>query len=255
MPLKGVLLQHLLYADPAERLVSDVDVLVPEDRFEAAIEALLADGFELQKVGRSLIEVALRSPKGLAVDLHRSLFSPARYKLSTAGVFRRSTLDERSFGVPVHVAHPHDTAAHLLGKFVSDHVVDEAEFRLTELFRWVEHTRIEPVAFAEHLRAAGLARAARYALACGHRQLGSPFFGQALSALPADPVGAACALVARELMPRLQGTRLSPLPAHLLNSSLPRAGASLARSAINRFRHARRRAAVDGRSGAKARYR
>jgi hypothetical protein len=243
------LLQHLLYADPAERLVSDVDVLVPEAHFEAAIEALLADGFEPQKVGRSLIEVSLRSPKGLAVDLHRSLFSPARYKLSTSGVFQRSTLDARAFGVPVHIAHPHDTAAHLLGKFVSDHAV-EAEFRLTELSRWAERTRIEPVAFAAHLHATGLGRAARYALQVGQRYVMGAFFDAVLRALPPDPVGVACVFAARRLMPQLHQTRWAPLPPHLLNASLPQAGVSLARSALNRLRHApqvRRRGELDER--------
>lgn len=239
MPLKGALFQLILYDDPAERAISDVDVLVPERDFDAAIAALSAESFRVTKAGRSLIEVTLRSPRGLSLDLHRRLFSRARYRLDTEGVFQRATRDERLLGAPVYLADPYDTAAHLIGKFVSDHVVDERRPRLEELLRWVARSGIEPERLALHLDAHGLARAARLVLACGFDLLGAPFFAASLAALPCDPLGFACARLAGELIPRWQGRWFAAAPAHLLNASIARAGASAAWAVVNRWRHAR----------------
>src|SRR5437773_1932923 len=40
MPLKGILFAYWLYDCPADRLGGDVDLLVPEDRFQQAIHVL-----------------------------------------------------------------------------------------------------------------------------------------------------------------------------------------------------------------------
>lgn len=239
MPLKGVLFQQLLYRDPAERVLTDVDVLVPEAAFERAIASLLGAGFTPRNAGRSLIEVALQSPRGMTLDLHRRLFSLGRYKLSTEAVFRRSSTDERLLGVPLQLAHPHDTAAHLIGKFVSDHEHDEPLPRLTELAAWAAYCDIDPRRLAPHLCACGLARAARYVLGRGAELTGDPFFSATLAALPSDRLGEFWARGARSLITPLSQSALASLPAHLLNSSVPRGGASFALAAIQRFRHAR----------------
>jgi hypothetical protein len=239
MPLKGVLMQQILYADPAERLVSDVDVLVPEADFWRAVALLVAAGFRPEKAGRSLIEVALRSDKGLSIDLHRRLFSPGRYALSTSSVFRRAHVDEQLFGTPVHIAHPHDTAAHLVGKFVSDHVTRDVDPRLAELLRWCEHCGIEPGRWARHLRDTGLARAARYTLELGVQRMQSRFFRATLDALPSDRVGRGCARLAQQLIPGLAATPFAAVPAHLLNASLWRGAVSASAVTFNRWRHRR----------------
>jgi hypothetical protein len=241
MPLKGVLFQQLLYADPAERLLSDVDVLVPEKDFWRAVALLLSAGFRPEKAGRSLIEVALRSDKGLSIDLHRRLFSPGRYALSTSSLFERAHVDAQLCGVPLHIAHPHDTAAHLVGKFVSDHVTREVDARLAELLKWCEHCGIEPARWARHLRATGLARAARYTLELGVERTHAPFFRAALEALPHDRVGRGVARLARRLVPQLQATPLAAAPAHLLNASLWRGALSAGAVSVNRWRHRRMR--------------
>ncbi len=239
MPLKGVLMQQVLYADPAERLVSDVDVLVPDRDFWRAVSLLVGAGFRPEKAGRSLIEVALRSDKGLSVDLHRRLFSPGRFALSTSSVFQRARVDEQLFGTPVHIAHPHDTAAHLVGKFVSDHVTREVDARLAELLRWCQHFSIEPAPWALHLHDTGLARAARYTLELGVQRMQSSFFRATLDALPRDRVGQGCARLAQHLIPGLAQTPFAAVPAHLLNESLLRGVVSASAVTFNRWRHRR----------------
>jgi hypothetical protein len=238
MPLKGVLFQQLLYRDPAERVLTDVDVLVPESAFELAIGSLIEAGFTPRSAGRSLVEVALQSPRGMTLDLHRRLFSLGRYKLSTEAVFRRASTDERLLGVPLQIAHPHDTAAHLIGKFVSDHEGEEPLERLTELALWAAYCNIDPRRLAPHLCACGMARAARYVLGRGVELTGDPFFSATLTALPPDRLGGLWTRGARALFAPLSQSALAPVPAHLLNASVPRGGASLALAAIQRFRHA-----------------
>lgn len=238
MPLKGVLFQLVLYADPAERALLDVDVLVPSADFERAIRALLQAGFLPRSAGQSLIECALWSPRGMVVDLHRQLFSGGRYRLSTEAVFRRATLDERLLGVPLRLAHPHDTAAHLIGKFVADHEGNDPVQRLEELRLWAERFGIEPMRLARHLSVCGMARAGRYTLQRGVELTQQRFFSAVLAALPADPLGRAYARLARTLMSELEPTSFAALPTHLLNSSLASGGVSLALSALAQARHA-----------------
>lgn len=237
MPLKGVLFQLLLYGDPAERALLDVDVLVPRRCFGRAIRALIRAGFRPRSASVSLIEGALWSPRGMLVDLHRQLFSRGRYKLSTDAVFRRATRDDRLLGVPLQLAHPHDTAAHLIGKFVSDHEGSEPLQRLEELALWAQRCSIDPWRLARHLSLCGMARAARYTLQRGCELSADPFFPAALAALPADPLGRACARLARGLMLELGDGEWGALPAHLLNTSLASGGVSLAYSVLERLRH------------------
>jgi hypothetical protein len=239
MPLKGVFFQLFLYPDPAARLISDVDVLVPEGAFEAAIGALLAAGFRPLKAGHSLVEVSLQSPRGLPVDLHRRLFSRGRYRLDTAGVFRRSQADSALLGVPLQLAHPLDTAAHQVGKFASDHVLAQAEPRLRELALICAHYELAAGELADHLVRHGLARAARDTLARAFELTRQPFFARVLESLPASRVAALCCGLARSTSGVVSETSvLAAVSAHLLNSSLPRAAASLAFSSSSRLHHA-----------------
>jgi hypothetical protein len=169
--------------------------------------------------------------------LHRQLFSRGRYKLSTDAVFRRATRDDRLLGVPLQLAHPHDTTAHLIGKVVSDHEGSEPLHRLQELARWAQRCAVDPWRLAPHLSGCGLTRAARYTFQRGCELSSDPFFSAALAALPADPLGSACARLARRLMRELGDGDWGALPAHLLNSSLASGGVSLVCSALERLRH------------------
>jgi Uncharacterised nucleotidyltransferase len=235
VPLKGVLFQLVLYAEPAQRWLTDVDVLVRERDFGAAIRALRGAGFEAPRASRSAIEVALVSPRGMTVDLHHRLFSRGRYRLPTDAVFARAVRDEALLGVPLQLAHPYDTAAHLIGKYVSDHVLEEREARASELLRWLQHCQLDPVGLAAHLHAHGLARAARYTLGIGAELLGAACFREVLAALPRDAVGGVCVRAARRLIPRWQGTALAAAPAHLLNASLPGALVSATWAGVARW--------------------
>jgi hypothetical protein len=239
MPLKGAFFQLFLYADPAERVISDLDLLVQEHSFERSIELLLDAGFHPVKVGRSLIEVTLLSPRGFPIDLHRRLFSGGRYRLSTASVFRRSSRDTELIGVPLQIAHPLDTAAHLVGKFASDHVQADAAQRIEELANVAHHYELAAELLIDHLLEVGMSRAAQYTFSFGVELIDDPFVDRMLALLPRNALTRACATTARITGEYFgEASTLAGLSAHLLNASLPAAAASMAHSTLARLRHA-----------------
>jgi putative nucleotidyltransferase-like protein len=238
MPLKGVLFQLILYEDPAERALCDVDVLVPERHFTRAIDILVQHGYRPASAGPSWIEAAFASPRGLPLDLHRRIFCARRYRLSTRDLFMRATVDQRLLGVPLWLQHPLDTLAHLVGKLVSDHVHAPVAPRLAELEKWIEHRHIGPELAVRHLVRCGLARAARRVFALGAREREHPFHAAALRALPADPIGDALVTLADQLAARREQRAFGPLSAHLLNASLWRGTTSLALAAMYAAEHA-----------------
>ncbi|MDH3728525.1 MAG: nucleotidyltransferase family protein, partial [Myxococcales bacterium] len=160
MPVKGALLQHWLYDDPAERAMTDVDVLVRPDQAQAAHGLLERAGY--RPIGRSSIGAfAMRSPLGLALDLHPELFDRARYNLPTADVFSRSSPDDGLFGAPVRLPFPLDAYAHLIGKFGSDHLHAGSTERLDEIARMSRRIEAPPELVARHLVGCGMRRVAR----------------------------------------------------------------------------------------------
>lgn len=233
IPLKGILLQQLVYPDPSERRISDVDLLVQPADFSTAVAVLSAADYRPVALGRSLIEIALRAPNGVTVDLHRQLFTPYRYQLTTAKVFERSMPDDKLFGTRIALAHPLDTLAHLIGKWVSDHVVGCAATRRKDLELWVEHYELSPNRVVQHLEKVGMARASRYVF---QQIAGSSlaFFDEALQLLSPDRVGVMCSELARRLLPLTETSPVAALPAHLLNSSVRRAALSMGAVALRR---------------------
>jgi hypothetical protein len=249
MPLKGVLFQLVLYADPAQRHLTDVDVLVPEQHFAEAIHTLVQHGYRPASAGPSWIEAAFESPRGLPLDLHRRIFCPLRYRMPTAELFARARRDEALLGVPLWLQHPLDSLAHLVGKFVSDHVHSAAEARLLELELWVDRHAIQPLSAARHLVRCGLARAARHVFTRGARERAHPFHSAMLATLPGGAISKAIVGVAGQLSATFEHGPLSPLSAHLLNTSLLRGMSSLALAAAYAAEHTRLASARGSRGG------
>lgn len=227
MPLKGVLLQHLVYQDPAERLLSDADVLIPPGRFEEAIDALRAAGHRIAPEGRA--GASTRGPRArLEVDVHRRLFSPGLYGLRAEHMFARGTLEERVFDATVVVPDPPDLYAHLVGNFAKGRHGQSDTAQLRDFSAVASRFALSPGSIARHLERHGLARAARYALAHA-AEAGDPFAAKVVARLRTDPLGVASAAAARALTRRLGGgARLSLVAPHLVNRSLAHGAASAA---------------------------
>ncbi len=225
MPLKGVLLQHVVYQDPADRVLSDADLLVPPGRFDEAVEALRAAGHRIAPEGRAA--VSTKGPRArLEVDVHRRLFSPGLYGLSAEHMFARGTLEPRLFDAVVVVPHALDLYAHLVGNFAKGRHGAGDGAQLRDFSAVASRFALAPGAVARHLEKHGLSRAARYALAHA-AQYGDPFAPKVLSRLRLDPIGSASAAAARELTKRLGGSaKLCSIAPHLVNRNLPRGAVS-----------------------------
>jgi hypothetical protein len=225
MPLKGVLLQHVVYQDPADRVLSDADLLVPPGRFQDAIEALRAAGHRIDVEGRA--GASTKGPTArLEVDVHRRAFSPGLFALTVEGMFARGTLDERVFDCVVVLPDPYDVYAHLVGNFAKGRHGAPHAAQLRDFSAVASRFALSPDRVAQHLERHGLGRAARYALT--HAAEASDTFARSvLGRLHLDPVGDLSALAARRLTERFgshaRGSLLAP---HLVNSSLPRGALS-----------------------------
>lgn len=111
MPLKGVLLQQLIYKNGVFREMRDVDLLVPPALFPQACLAFREAGFEAVAVG---LDSFRRPGHILEIDLHRRLSATTRSRLRADDMFRRGRSDTQIFGVSVVLPSPEDLYAHLL---------------------------------------------------------------------------------------------------------------------------------------------
>lgn len=232
MPLKGVWLQQFVYADPADRPITDVDVLVPATRFEEALAVLRDAGWHERDSNAN--ETAVRSPEWpLPLDVHRRLFDRRAFDMPPEERFARGTLDEQTFGASVILPDPLDVFAHLVGHFVKSRGArGGSNLELRDLPALAERFALEPATTARHLERCGLGRACRYALQCVPVTRDPTGFCQrTLRALQPDPVGRACAATMLALRERVGVTSpFAIVPGFALEPTLPRA----VRSALSR---------------------
>lgn len=241
MPLKGIWLQQFVYADPSERLITDVDVLVPDGLYPRAVAALRDAGWEV--CSANVVETALRSAHWpLPLDLHRALFARSGYRLASRELFARGQIDEQTYGVRVTLPDPRDVFAHLVGHFVKSRGGRDTDSHAPrDLPALAARCALEPRAMARHLEQCGLARASRYALQCVPENLDPDGFCRAtLAALAPDAIGQLCAASMLALRERSSlRSAWSALPGFVLERSVPRGVFSAAQRAFDRARESR----------------
>jgi Uncharacterised nucleotidyltransferase len=152
MPLKGVLLQAIVYKT-SFRPMADVDLLVPPDSFERARSALRRAGFEVLGIGRDIFR---RPGSILEVDLHRNLSMPSRSRLSAEDMFLRGRSDVDLFGVPVVVPDARDLYAHLLLHLTLDWLIRGGLHHPQDFEAVPDALGLSVSSVAEHLRTVGL---------------------------------------------------------------------------------------------------
>jgi hypothetical protein len=187
MPLKGVLLQRLVYKENAFRSIKDVDMLVPPHRFADAYSVLRAGGFsEVQEEPR-LWEVTVRRPGALlGLDLHQTLTATTRSRLRPEEMFARGTPDQQLFGAPVILPDRYDLYAHLL-LHMTIHWVNEGKFHHAEDLEAVPQALgLEPAVLARRLDALGLGSHAALVLPLLADQVSGGFSGLLLAELRPD---------------------------------------------------------------------
>jgi hypothetical protein len=159
--IKGAAYAGRIYADPAERPMSDVDLLVPPALHARAERALRRLGF--WRVGSPRQQSRLHHAvgykrKGASIDLHRSIVQPYRSRIDVAALWRRAVPGDDGLWrldpvdeVVIHLGH---VARHELMVPVINYV-DAARLL----------ARVDRAAVEERARAFRLGRGVRAALA------------------------------------------------------------------------------------------
>ena len=89
IPIKGLAYAAGLYSAPAERPMTDVDLLI-EQQYEASAQTVLADlGFE-RFPGPALHHASTWVRSGLVVDLHRNILGDGRSEIDLSAVWSRT---------------------------------------------------------------------------------------------------------------------------------------------------------------------
>ncbi|MBL4637686.1 MAG: nucleotidyltransferase family protein [Kofleriaceae bacterium] len=91
--LKGISYCKTIYADPAERSMGDVDLLVEPSNFSAAKSLIEASGYAARTNPKeaSSAHHAVTLDKGkLTIDLHRHIFQPGRSSVDMKGMWDRA---------------------------------------------------------------------------------------------------------------------------------------------------------------------
>lgn len=157
MPLKGALLQRWVYGQRAFRGLSDIDLLVPPQRFAEARVALRAAGFTVEREEPGGWEVALRRPQALLeIDLHRRLSSTARSGLRAEDLFLRGRRDTTLFQADVVLPDPCDLYAHLLLHLTLNWLARGALHHPEDLEAVPSTLGLAPQVVARHLTKVGL---------------------------------------------------------------------------------------------------
>lgn len=231
MPLKGVLLQKLVYRERAYRPITDVDIVVPEARFLDAHAALCAAGFSLSRWEVGGWQVTMRNPDGppLGIDLHRRLTRTSRSRLTSAALFQRGTPDTELFAAPVVLPQPQDLFAHLL-LHASLHWLNLGRLHRPGDFQAVaEALALDPHACAAHLARQGMTAHALLLLPMISEAAGGPFIAELLARI-ARPMRAVAAtaiveaitrrFAAGHVARRLAGVALAPSVSAAMISAL-----------------------------------
>jgi hypothetical protein len=188
MPLKGVLLQKLVYGPKRFRPISDVDVLVPEAQFYEAYNTLRAAGFSNERWEPGDWQVTMQKSGGppLTTDLHRLLSRTPRSRLTVGGLFERGATDTGLFGVPVVIPSADDLFAHLV-LHATLHWISVGQLHRPQDFQAVaESLSLDSTRCAAHLRRQGLTPHALVLLPRILEKGDAPFVAELIPHLKAD---------------------------------------------------------------------
>jgi hypothetical protein len=223
MPLKGIWLQQLVYAEPSQRAITDVDVLVPEQRYGDACAALLEAGWSCD--GGNVSESSYRAPGlPLPLDLHKRLYSRAAFRMRSAELFERGRPDTDLFGVALTLPDPVDVLAHLIGHALKSQAgLTSSDVAFRDIPLLVAAFSLDPAVVAARLDHYGLGRASRLILPLTAASDPHAFGSAVLRALKFDPVGTMITRAMTALSTHIdRESRWAALPGFALESSLAR---------------------------------
>lgn len=157
--IKGAHVRELVYADPALRPASDIDVLVDLDQREAAARALIGAGFRLHADPENISHEAAFTRGAVAIDLHWDILRPGRTRIKVPKLL----LDRRQRVGDFWGVSNSDTAFLMLvhpafAKYVCS--PNMGLIRVADFMLWLHKRPVEWDAVAERLEETGLSTAA-----------------------------------------------------------------------------------------------
>lgn len=176
MPVKGALVARRYYAHPAERPLTDCDVVVLGLGARDAARALVAAGMRVAVWSNdpNIVDMVDPAAPGIHLDVHARPL-PAGYGAVTAAWMAEGAVEDRAlFGAPVLLPDDGRTLVHLLGNILHDHVVNAAPHTASDVARVLARSPWSVEDFAAVIRDARLRLGCWSALAHVARQVEAP---------------------------------------------------------------------------------
>lgn len=188
LALKGCALLLGHYRDPGIRPMSDIDLLVPDGRIGAALDALQANGWrgdpERRWLASTLHAGMLVDGSGMTVDLHRYATYEARSAEANEGFFEGAEAAEFE-GRKVRVMGPSDQLLHSIVHGLRWSIAP-SDIWMVDAATIIRGGRVEPARLRARARELRLSAAVRQGLKLTREILGpDPRLDALLSALPA----------------------------------------------------------------------
>lgn len=134
LPVKGILSARTLYADVAERTITDVDVRVRPRDVRRVARLARERGWPVLDSSRAYGMVVVEID-GVCVDVEDHVGAPATCSLTVDAMLGRASRDERTFGFSALVADPHDHALLLMANAFKDHLSQAMAWSIEDLSR------------------------------------------------------------------------------------------------------------------------
>lgn len=189
MPVKGALVSRRFYDDPAERPMSDCDLVLVGMRARDAARRLVSMGWRVADWSNDpdVVDVAHPSLPGIHADLH-SRPLPVGYGAVTASWLAEGSVeDQRLFGVAVLIPDDRRLLVHLLGNILRDHVVNARAHTPEDVARVLARSPHDVASFAATIRDARLRVGCWSALGWVASRVAEPRVGELRAALALTP--------------------------------------------------------------------
>ena len=229
--LKGAWLGTHAYPDPALRPMRDLDIWVPVEGVLGAYQVLLEHGYApFEPPEMTLVDIVrldkhmppLRSPRGIAIELHHRLWEPEGRldhpspTADEAAIRARSQTDADG----IRMLDPQDTLAHLIVHAVYSHRLDCGPLLLSDIDFLLRRAPSDWPRFWAEARAGNWQQGARLVLELVQRWRPGAVVELTGDPAPAELVEAAPDLLLQELDTRqsaqLAATTLKAGPARLV---------------------------------------
>ena len=179
--LKGAVLAWTVWPAPAERIMRDLDLLVPEERAVEAYRVLRANGWSgpdrattrLDRIAREETHLPpLVSPHGVALELHAHVWRSSPFADHAMPPCDSAAFMDRavwSGEAGAYVPAANDMLAHLVVHAACSHLFNVGPLAVADVDYWLRAHPIDWPAFWTRARRDGFARAAALVLALTDR--------------------------------------------------------------------------------------